>query len=63
MMLNKLHWKWLEGLKNSYTLGQLCALKSTELEPLMTQVTYWITLGCIDGFSVSRHPQTLPTPL
>lgn len=53
MAVQALHWQWLKGLENGLTLDQLCAIPHTELAQLMTQITDWIALGCIDGFTVS----------
>lgn len=55
MPLSLQHWSWLTGLKNNLSLAQLCALEHTDLAPLMAQITDWIALGCIDGFSLSSN--------
>jgi len=52
MDLTPTQWAWLRGIEQGFTLAQLCEHKDTTLEPLMAQITDWIALGCIDGFSV-----------
>ena len=49
--LNHQCWMWLQGLKNSRSLSQLCNMDNTDLSVLMNQITDWIALGCMNGFS------------
>ena len=55
MPLSLQHWSWLTGLKNNFSLAQLCAIEQTDLTSLITQITDWIALGCIDGFSLHTN--------
>jgi len=57
MPISQQHWAWLTGLKNGLTLVELCAIKNTDIAPLMAQITDWIALGCIDGFSLQEKTQ------
>lgn len=59
MPLNRKHWGWLQGLKNGFSLSQLCECEHTQISPLMAQITDWIALGCIDGFS-SKAAKDIP---
>jgi hypothetical protein len=52
MPINHQHWVWLNGLQNGFTLVQLCDMENTDIASLMAQITDWIALGCIDGFSL-----------
>jgi hypothetical protein len=55
MPVNHQQWTWLNGLQNSFTLAQLCGAENTNITPLMEQITDWIALGCIDGFSLKTN--------
>jgi hypothetical protein len=55
MPVNHQQWTWLNGLQNSFTLAQLCDAENTSITPLMEQITDWIALGCIDGFSLKTN--------
>ena len=52
MPINHQHWVWLTGLRNGLTVAQLCNIGNTDIASLMAQITDWIALGCIDGFSL-----------
>ena len=57
MPINLQHWTWLNGLKNGLTLAQLCETLNTDIASLMAQITDWIALGCINGFSLIADTQ------
>ena len=57
MPVNHQHWRWLTGLKNGFTLAQLYNIEKTDIASLMAQITDWIALGCIDGFSLRADTQ------
>ena len=55
MPINHQHWVWLTGLRNGLTVAQLCNIGNTDIASLMAQITDWIALGCIDGFSLRTN--------
>jgi hypothetical protein len=57
MPTSQQHFAWLTGLKNGLTLAQLCTIENTDITSLMSQITDWIALGCIDGFSLRADTQ------
>jgi hypothetical protein len=57
MPTSQQHFAWLTGLKNGLTLAQLCNIENTDITSLMSQITDWIALGCIDGFSLRADTQ------
>ena len=61
MALTQRQWNWLNGIEQGFTLAQLCNTTDTTLEPVLAQITDWIALGCIDGFSVQPLTPSTPT--
>jgi len=55
MPINQQHWTWLTGLRNDFTVAQLCDIENTDIASLMAQITDWIALGCIDSFSLKAE--------
>ncbi|MFT7375971.1 MAG: hypothetical protein ACI9EP_001548, partial [Oceanospirillaceae bacterium] len=57
MPTSQQHFAWLTGLKNGLNLAQLCNIENSDITSLMLQITDWIALGCIDGFSLRADTQ------